>query len=242
MRLIALFLLIFLLLFAVPVTFAQEGASLFIEPQAGTFKVGSTFSVSVFINTSGKPVNAIEADLKFDHNKLQVVSLTTQTSLFKIWVEEPTYSNSQGTINLKGGVPSPGITTSKGKVVTITFRAKSTGSAPITFTDKSQLLANDGLGTDILVAKTGANVELVLPPPAEPVIASPTPQSDQTLNLSAKIRPADQLAQLESSPTDKDGSVYKDKLKRYANWLYVILGIIVALFAIKMFRKFFRRE
>lgn len=171
------FFIVLLFLITTPFLFlahAKEGASLFIGPQTGTFPVGSTFSVSVFTNTSGKSINTIEVDLKFDPRKLQVISPTSETSFFKIWLGMPTYSNSEGTINLKGGIPDPGIITSNGLITTISFRVKSTGSTAITFTDKSKVLANDGQATDILINKTGAVITLVLPPPAGPVVSSPS--------------------------------------------------------------------
>lgn len=177
MRRFFLSLLLFLITTTPPFLFyahAKEGASLFIQPQTGTFPVGSTFSVSVFINTNGKAINTVEADLKFDPNKLQITSPTSDTSFFRIWLGMPTYSNSEGTINLKGGIPDPGIITSNGLITTINFRVKSTGSTAITFTDKSKVLANDGQATDILINKTGTVVNLILPPPAGPAVSSPT--------------------------------------------------------------------
>lgn len=150
-----------------------QGATLFLEPSSSVFSVNGTFSVSLYVNTEGAPINAIEADLKFPPDKLQVVSPTTNTSFFKVWLGIPAYSNSEGTINLKGGVPSPGIITSKGLITTITFRAKSTGQARVTFTDESKVLADDGQATNILSEKKGATVTLTLPPPMGPIVSSP---------------------------------------------------------------------
>ena len=68
---------------------AQTGASLYLGPVTGSFAVGDTFTVSLYLNTGGQPVNAVEADLAFPPNKLQVVSPTTGSSFIKIWVNQP---------------------------------------------------------------------------------------------------------------------------------------------------------
>jgi len=163
-----------------PVNAAKgEGSSLYLEPSTGKFTVNNTFTISIYVNTNGVPINAIEADLKFPPDKLQVVSPTTNTSFFKVWLGVPSYSNSEGVINLKGGVPSPGIITSKGLISTVTFRAKSTGQAQIVFTDESKVLADDGKATDVLSQKKGATITLVLSPPGGPIVSSPT-HPDQT--------------------------------------------------------------
>ena len=170
--------LIFLLFLAIAILFLNfayaQGASLYLEAPSGKFTVNGTFTIALYVDTDGIPINAIEADLKFPSDKLQVVSPTTNTSFFKVWLGIPAYSNSEGTINLKGGVPSPGIITSKGLVTTITFRAKSTGQAQIVFTDESKVLADDGQATDVLSQKKGVVISLTLPPPAGPIISSPT--------------------------------------------------------------------
>jgi hypothetical protein len=153
---------------------AQQGASLYVSPASGSFAVGSTFTVSVFLNTGGRNVNAVEADLKFPADKLQVVSPTAGSSFVAVWVAQPTFSNARGTLNFKGGVPSPGINTDAGLISTVTFRVRTVGIASITFTDQSKVLLDDGKGTNILSTTAGATYNLILPPPEGPPVSSAT--------------------------------------------------------------------
>ena len=162
------------IVFNLPITMAVEGGSLYLEPAGGRFTVGSTFTVNIFVNTGQQPINLVEVDLKFPPDKLQVVSPTTGISFFKILLGPPNYSNAEGTVNIKGGLPSPGIKTEKGLITTITFRVKSTGQANISFTDESKVLADDGRATNLLKNSSGAILDLILPPPAGPIIISPT--------------------------------------------------------------------
>lgn len=155
-------------------TRALGEASLYLGPSSGTFTVGSTFTVSVYLNTGGGFVNAVEANLSFPPEKLQVVSPTAGTSLVQVWVNQPTYSNSAGTIKFQGAIPTPGINTQSGIVSTVTFRVKNTGTATVKILDSSRVLLNDGKATDVLGNRSGGVYSLVLPPPAGPVVSSPT--------------------------------------------------------------------
>ena len=57
---------LFLILVFAPQGVKAEGASLYLSPQTGTFFVGSTFDVSIFVNTNENNINAVKVDLKFD--------------------------------------------------------------------------------------------------------------------------------------------------------------------------------
>ena len=176
MKKILLSILILILSFSFkPFINAQEGgASIYLSPASGTFYVGSTFNVSIFVNTGGKDINTVRVELKFNPQKLQVASPTAGKSFISVWISQPTYSNVEGTTIFRGGVPSPGINTSSGLVSTVTFRVISPGSTSISIRDTSMVLLNDGKGTDILSSIGRGSYELVLPPPEGPEISSLT--------------------------------------------------------------------
>ncbi len=153
---------------------AQPGASLYLSPGSGTFYVGSTFNLSVFVNTGGKSINALKVDLKFDPRKLQVASPTAGKSFISVWVAQPGYSNFKGTVSFQGGVPSPGVDLSAGLVSTITFRAIAPGQTTISLEDSSQVLLNDGQGTNILTSLSKGVYYLAIPPPEGPPLFSLT--------------------------------------------------------------------
>jgi len=150
------------------------GASLYFSPASGTFFVGSTFDVSVFVNTGGEDVNAVEINIKFNPEKLQVASPTAGKSFIEVWVSQPTYSNTTGEMSFIGGIPTPGINTTAGLVSTVTFRAISPGSTTILFLDSSKVLRNDPKGTNILTSMGRGVYELLIPPPEGPEVFSPT--------------------------------------------------------------------
>ena len=179
-----LFILIILIIsFGVVSVAKAEGASLYLSPQTGTFFVGSTFDVSIFVNTGGNNVNAVEVDLKFDQRKLQIASPTAGRSFIAVWISQPTFSNTEGTATFQGGVPSPGINTSSGLISTITFRAINPGEAVVSILDSSQVLLDDGKGTNILSSMGRGVYKIIIPPPEGPkVFSSSHPDQNKWCN------------------------------------------------------------
>ena len=169
-----LFSVLFSFCLVLPIGAKAAGGSLYLSPTTGTFFIGSTFDVSIFVNTGGNNVNAVKVDLKFDSKKIQIASPTAGKSFIEVWVAQPTYSNIQGTASFQGGVPSPGINTSSGLVSTITFRAVAPGKAAISISDSSQVLLDDGMGTNILSSTGRGEYQLVIPPPEGPKVFSTT--------------------------------------------------------------------
>jgi len=130
-------------------------ASLSLSPGTGVYTSGTTFSVNVRVNTQGGAINAAEGTLKFNPNELSVLSVNRSNSIFNLWVEEPAFSNSAGSISFSGGSPA-GYTGSGGTVMSVTFRAAGAGSPRVSFTNGS-VLANDGRGTNVLTAMNGGS-------------------------------------------------------------------------------------
>ena len=170
-RFVFVILIVLFALFArVPITHA---ASLSLGPSSGSFTVGSTFDVSIFLDTEKEYVNVIDILLQFPPDKLQLVSPATGPSIIEIWTSQPRFNNQTGTIELMGGIPR-GVSVSDGLITKLTFRVKSTGPAVVKFFGDSRVLLNDGLGTDALQRVQNAVYQLILPPPAGPIVVSET--------------------------------------------------------------------
>lgn len=149
-----------------------EAASLYLSPASSSVSVGNIFSIKVMVNTSGKVINNAEANIQFPTDMLEVVSVTKSSSVFSLWVEEPSFSNYTGNIVFNGGVPNPGFNGSNGYISTITFKAKKPGTASVLFSDGA-VRENDGLGTDILTSKISSNIQIVSPVVAPVVTTTP---------------------------------------------------------------------
>ncbi len=170
----------FLLVAAPSAAFAANQAALFLSPQAGSFFVGSTFDVSVVIDTKGEAVNTIEVELLFPADKIQLTTPSVGHSVIQLWPAPPSFSNREGRMYFVGGIPSPGVTTSQGVVLTLNFRVVAPGEGSIRFGDRTRVLLNDGKGTNVLGQKPSAFYRFSVPPPQGPAISSPThPDQDR---------------------------------------------------------------
>src|SRR3989344_3344887 len=152
---------------------AAKAATLYFSPSSGTQAVGTTFSVGVYVSSADQAMNAASGVISFPADKLAVESLSKSGSIFSLWVQEPSFSNSAGTVNFEGIVLNPGFTGASGKAITITFRTKAAGNAPLTFSSGSAL-ANDGKGTNILTGLGDANFSIGRVLPGAPEIITPT--------------------------------------------------------------------
>lgn len=170
-----------LILIGIPVavlisTQSTEAASLFLSPNSKSVDLGESFSVTVFVSSPDQAMNAAEAVISFPPDKLRVSALSNNASIINLWTENPSFSQSAGTIQFSGFVLNPGFTGTNGRIITITFRAVGAGSAPVVFSSGS-VLANDGRGTNILTNFGDANYFLspaISPPPSpSPVAAKP---------------------------------------------------------------------
>lgn len=190
-----------LLLFLSSFSLARA-ATLFLAPGSGTYNNGSNFSVSVKINSAGASINAAEGILKFNPAELAVTSLSKSGSVFNLWVQEPDFSNTSGTINFGGIVFNPGYAGASGNILTISFRAKAVATTQVSFSSGA-VLANDGLGTNVLSSLAGGAYVLK----ATTVIPKVTPAAPKatpgTVPISTPV-PAGRLIVI--SPTHPDES------------------------------------
>ncbi|PLX21212.1 hypothetical protein C0584_03290 [Candidatus Parcubacteria bacterium] len=148
-------------------------ATLFLSPSSGEYVQGKSISVKVMVNSGGSPgINAAEGLIKFDPEFLSVSSLSDSGTIFKLWVTEPTYSNSAGTISFGGGLPGA-YKGAAGLIFTANFKVKKAGDTTVSFSSGS-VLAQDGKGTDVLGSFGNASYTLIEEP--EEVIEEKQPE------------------------------------------------------------------
>jgi len=183
---------LFTLAFFVLAPLGVEAASLRVSSSQTTVSAGNIFSVRVSVSADGRAINSADGIVQFPTDLLEVMSVNKNSSIFSLWVEDPKFSNFNGSISFNGGVPNPGFSGQNGEVITVVFRAKKAGTASILFSDSS-VRANDGLGTNVLTTKSGATitiqstVEVVKPTVTpQPPVAS---NSDKALVVTSSTHP-----------------------------------------------------
>ncbi len=152
---------------------AASAATLYLSPAGGTYTTDRNFTASVRVTTNPS-MNAAEGAINFPTDKLQIIGVSKTGSIFNLWVQEPSYSNSGslGNVRFEGVVLNPGFA-GDGKVLDITFRVKSEGTANVTFAGGS-VLANDGQGTNILSGLNGATYTLQKSVSQTPQLVAPS--------------------------------------------------------------------
>lgn len=138
---------------------SANAAVLHMRPSQTEVMVGNIVNIQVTVNTLGKVINNAESVIRFPTDLLEVVSIDQTSSIFSLWVENPSFSNGAGQAAFNGGVPNPGYQGSNGNLVSIVFRAKKIGTASVLFLD-SAVRENDGLGTDILSGRIGSEITI----------------------------------------------------------------------------------
>lgn len=164
-----------------------NAATLYFSPPSGSYAVGTTLTVGIYVSSADQAMNAASGVISFPRDKLEVTSLSKTGSIFSLWVQGPSFSNNAGTVNFEGIVLNPGFTGSSGRAITITFRSKAAGNAPLTFSSGS-VLANDGKGTNILTGMGDANFAIGVVGSGAPEIITPaevagTPEAPEINSL-----------------------------------------------------------
>ncbi len=159
---------------------SADAAVLRMKPAQASVTVGNIVSIQVSVDTQGKVINNAESVIQFPTDQLEVVSIDNKSSIFNLWVENPSFSNSAGQVTFNGGIPNPGFEGANGTIISIVFRAKKAGTASVIFSN-SAVRENDGLGTDILSGKSGVEIAIssTQAQPAAPVTPA-TPAAPTT--------------------------------------------------------------
>jgi hypothetical protein len=159
-----------MVIFLVTPAKSAQAVSLYLSPSSGLYKVGSSFSVMVYVQSSDQAMNAASGTVYYPADNLELISLSKNGSIFGLWVDEPTFSQAAGTFHFEGIVMNPGYKGSGGRIITANFKVKAAGSASLRFSSGS-VLANDGLGTNILDSMGTAQFTLTAstPAPSQPI-------------------------------------------------------------------------
>ena len=164
-----------------------RAATLTISPSSGSYQNGKTFFASVFVSSASEAMNAASGIISYPADKLEVLSVSKSGSIFSLWAQEPSYGSGQ--VEFAGIVLNPGYKGSSGKIITINFKAKSTGEANVNFSSGS-VLANDGQGTNIISGLGSAKYNINVPAVGAQADESSTPSERAGAPLAPKVSSA----------------------------------------------------
>src|SRR3989344_5899895 len=113
---------VFIFLFSIIVNASFWGTvkatTLYFSPSVGSYDSNNIFSVGVYVSNPNESMNAVSALITFPKEVLEVASVSKSNSIINLWVREPSFSNSQGFVNLEGIVLNSGFTCAFCKLLT----------------------------------------------------------------------------------------------------------------------------
>lgn len=190
-----------------------HAATMYTLSSVPSASIGQEFSVDIKIDTNdaSSTINAVQATLQFPTNVVSALSVDTQNSTFGFWLEEPTISDKDGTIQFIGGT-TRGVAGASLQIVRIKFKAISGGIANLKIVNAAATAA-DGKGTNVLLGTRGALITVgtgALPPPVS-VQATSTEQPVQVnrVAIEAKVLP---IAPIVRIPLYPDASRWYNRI------------------------------
>jgi hypothetical protein len=153
---------------------AAFAGSMTFSATAGSHSIGETFSIDILADSAGQALVVADAMVNYDPALLEITGITTGTSSFSYDFGLPAGTFPIAAIDNTGGqaqvvvaLPTPGVTGASLNVATLHFVVKAAGSAAVQFAftsagaaGDSNLVLDDGTGTDALSAVTNASFTL----------------------------------------------------------------------------------
>ena len=184
-----------------------------LETSRADLAQGDEFTVTAIMH-SQESINAIEGEIIFDNEILEIKEIRDGNSSINFWIEKP-YVKSNNKIFFSGITPG-GLEGVNNKLLSVVFVAKKTGKT-ILFPNNIVALQNDGLGTpitmdisdvEVLVRSGDANTyieylaDTVQPEYFNPIIAKDTGLFDDKYFVSFATQ-------------DKDSGISHYEIKEY---------------------------
>ena len=102
---------------------SAQAVTVYFSPEAAEITEGASFVTEIRLNTEGENINAVDFQITFPLNVLEIVDLNLGGSVLTLYPVKPEYSNMLGSVSLQAGAPNG--FEGDGLVARIFFRAKS---------------------------------------------------------------------------------------------------------------------
>ncbi|HEX9503755.1 MAG TPA: cohesin domain-containing protein [Patescibacteria group bacterium] len=148
-----------------------SAATIYLSPAFGSFGVGSTFNVTVQVNTQDAAVNTAESNITFTSDTLELLEVNQGSTFLLPAPGSPNKGYSSAYFG--GGLPNPGYNGKTGVLGTMKFKARAIGPANISIT-RGNILLNDGTGRQALTSMSDASFVITAGPVGAVVVSSTT--------------------------------------------------------------------
>ncbi len=124
-------------------------ATMRLQPEANVFDVAAEQTIRLKVDTGGEVINTVGAVVGYNPDLIEVKEIRTDHSLCTFFAEKK-IDQDQGLVTVSCGLPTPGFTGQGGTIAELVIQPKQTGQFWLRYQEDSVVLANDGLGTDVL--------------------------------------------------------------------------------------------
>jgi hypothetical protein len=133
-------------------------ANLSLDTDINNIKINGIFTNTLYLNTDGQSINAVEGDLNYDINFVSIEKINIGNSSINFWVEKPNIKT-PGSIHFSGIIPG-GLYSNKSELFSLIFRAEKEGNTQISLNNVN-LFLNDGQGSKISVKSSDIVIKIV---------------------------------------------------------------------------------
>ena len=158
---LAIFYFLFGVSFLAPQIASAKSESLFFSTPPPQVQEGDRLTIDIKVKSPDQPINAVSGIISFPSDLVRVVSFSKDKSIINLWIGEPRESGNR--IVFEGVILNPGFRGSNGIIFSVTLEAKRSGTVPLNFTEGA-VLANDGLGTNVLATLPGTSFKILSAP------------------------------------------------------------------------------
>lgn len=106
------------------------------------------FKIKVLVNTNQNTINAVGLNIKYEGEKIKIISLDTTQSFCQFYPEKK-FNDDLGQVTLSCGSPSPGFS-GENTVVTLEAIPVKIGTTSVIIDKTSKILKSDGKGTNLI--------------------------------------------------------------------------------------------
>ncbi len=154
-----------------------------------TVGVGETVSVTLFLDTQGADINAVEGTITMPENVFSFVDVYTDSSIITLWTRQP--EASQQSVRFSGITPG-GFEGPNGRLLSLQLVAQKVGDWQLSLPDVL-VLKNDGTGQSVRTTTGFAKIHVSQEVPVSKATPKVTPTD--------KIAPEDFTIQITQDPT-----------------------------------------
>src|SRR3989339_434142 len=124
------------------------------DPEYAAIDINNNKKIAINLLSGGEAINAVKAVINYDPKMVKVDKIITDSSFCKTGTSnmfiEKNIDNENGQVSIVCGLPNPGFSQEEGILAELIIEPLQTGQISLRFGPESQVLANDGLGTNVL--------------------------------------------------------------------------------------------